>query len=205
MNRREMFKYAAGSFIALSLPDIVIAKQPTWFTKKQLLCLFNQLDEQTTRETVDINELKNWNGEPLEPHEMLHLSIMRMSNIMHRRTLDSKSQYWIVVAPSMCDGDMWYPYQFSIYQGKYPNGKWIKKSWQSYIREEVSPGIYSIGNIGCKWNLYVCSEFPDNKIMLGMRYKEVINFRKQDWGEIPNYVPYMGKPTRNNYAIITLK
>lgn len=215
MNRREMLQCVASSVAALSFPGFSTAQITPykWFTRKQLLHLFKQLDGQTTRETVDMVKLRSWSGIPLEPHESVHLAIMRMSNIMYRKTLDGQSQHWLVIAPEMClkTPDIWHKFQFSIYStpGK-QGGTWQRKHWKHFVKEQVCPGVYNVGNLCGKWQFYVCEGFPDNKIMLGMGYKQVIHFRKEgmkqyEWGEYPNLVPYMDKPTRKNYAIITLE
>jgi hypothetical protein len=214
MNRRELFGYAAGGLAALTVPSLGVAqsppKPPPWFTKNQLLHLFKQLDGTGTRETIDMVKPKFWNGHDLEPHEALFLGIMRMSNVMHRKTLDAQSKQWIVVGPRMCRHELWYKYVFSDYStpGK-EGGEWVKKPWRTRIKEEVTPGVYHIGHLNSKWNFYVCEGFPDNKLMLGMGHREVIHFRRggmvrHSWGDYPEMIPYMGKPTRKNYAVITL-
>lgn len=190
---------------------------PSWFTKKQLLHLFHQLDGQTTRETLDMVACRCWTDNVLLPHEHLHLAIMRMSNIMNCKTLDRNSDYWLVVSPEMCSKptSVWHPFMFADYTtpGKM-GGEYIRRDWRSDILEEVTPGVYKVGRLCGKWWFYVCEDFPDNKVMLGMGHREVIQYKsdgtmkQMDLGgkiyEYPNRIPYMGKPTKKNYAVITL-
>lgn len=214
MNRREMLKCTIGGVATLSLPSMLFAqpiKQPTWFTRQQLLKLFKQLDGQTTRETVDMVDPRFWNGRSLETWEAVHIAMTRMCNIMHRKTLDYQSKHWLIVSPATCRSKYWPGYVFGTYStpGKM-GGVWIEYPWYKSIKDEVAPGVHEVGWLNGKWQFYVCEGFPDNKIMLGMGYKEVIHFRRgamkrYEWGECPEFIPYMAKPTRKNYAIITLK
>lgn len=213
MNRRE-FIAACGGLATLPmigkvecLPKV---EYPFW-TKPQLIKLFNLFDGKITREIVDLQELKDWNGELLKPEELVHLAIMRMSNIMHRKTLDRTSNHWMVMNPNTCSKDIWSKHVFHDYStpGK-EGGRWLKRHWYARVTERTSPEVYKLGNLCGKWQMYVCDGgFPDNKIMLGMGFKQVVHFRREgmkvdEWGERPNFVPYMDRPTVKNFAIITL-
>lgn len=215
MNRRELLKYLAAGVATCTLPNISIAKEYSFFNKNQLLRLFKQIDaSKGLKEIIRMNNLKEWNGSTLKPHEAIHIAIMRISNLMHRRTLDNQSQHWIAVDESMTKHDLWYKFQFCKYSTPgQEGGTWEPKPWQYFIKNEIAPGVFNIGNLCGKWDFYVCPGLPKNKILCGMGYKQVVHFRQEgtiqyDWdipNEYPNLVPYMDKPTLKNYAVINLE
>jgi hypothetical protein len=213
MNRRELLRLGVGGLAALALPGFVRASapRPTWFTHEELGRIFDWVDGQTTRETVDLDDPRFWNDKRLEQHEVVSLAIMRMANIMHRMTLDQKSTHWMVMSPGTASRDIWHPAVFCEYTtpGR-RGGEWVRKPWRRFNQAEVSPGVYRLGSFNGRWQMYVDERFPENKLMLGMGYRTVVRFRREgvvrdDWGEYPKLVPYEGRPTLRNFAVITLK
>jgi hypothetical protein len=215
MDRREALKFGLGSLAALALPSLARASAPvpTWYTQAELRAIYKFLDGKAARETVNIRNPVDWTGGVLEAHEAVYFAIMRLTNIMHRRSMDCDSNHWMVMSPEMADRNIWHKVNNCDYStpGR-PGGEWVWKSWRKFIRAEVSPGVFRIGAMNNKWERYVDVGFPDHKLMMGMghkdNYKKVVRFRKEgmvqyDWGEYPNFVPYLGQPTRANFAIIT--
>ena len=207
MNRREMLKVAASSLAALLLPNFTVAatKKPEWFTHDELMVIFNHVYGKTSHEYINLDNPVNWKGMQLDLHEAYYLAVIRMSNIMHRKTLDNVSKHWMVVSPSFCERPIWYGHQFGVYStpGK-PGGVWIKKHWRE-VSKEVAPGVYSIGNMNCKWSLYLDEKFPANVALLGMGYRQVVRHEytgKKNAEGYPEIKARLGKPTVKNYAYV---
>src|SRR4051812_31923835 len=115
MNRRDVLRLALGGAASLFLPSLSVvaapAPQPTprpkkryeFLTHRQIMHVFGKCDGVTTGETVNLKEEVSWNGALLPPHELVYLGFMRMSNIIHRKTLCRDSPWWMVVSPGTCD------------------------------------------------------------------------------------------------------
>lgn len=181
MNRRSFLVEILEHIPLLNLYAAAPPQQPKWFTHRHLRIILNHIDGKGTRETVDVAEPKSWNNEPLTTHEAVYLAIIRMSNIMFRKTLDKNSPWWMVVSPALMDRtDIWPKYMCCTYTtpGK-KGGDWLRYPWRRDIQEEVSPDIYKMKfALNCKWQLYVAEQFPQDKMLLGMGYKQVTRFRK---------------------------
>lgn len=190
-----------------------IEKKPEWHTHKDLMRILNFAQKHSCKEKLDFTNPVHWNGSDLPLHEAFYLSLMRLSNIMYRRTLDNISDWWIVVSPQMCQQDIWYSHQFCDWDKE--NKIWVKWYWKDRSKE-VSPGVWKSGKVGSKWQIYIDEKFPSNVVLLGMGYKKVTRFKKtgkiisntydnngNSWThEYPETEAYLGNPTSYNYSLI---
>lgn len=190
-----------------------------FFTHTRLQRIYSLVNNKATQEVINMDDPLDHKGNSFPLHEAFCLSCCRLSGIMHRKTLDGSSKYWMVMSPEMCERKIWYQHQFGLYStpGK-SGGKWIDKSWMDgEVTREVNDGVYYCGSLCCKYGIYVDIEFPKEVVMLGMGGRNVIHYRKT--GKIikevlnegteheyrydrPELIPYWDSPTSKNYAIV---
>lgn len=244
MNRREMLLTTAGGLTALSLPCEVPAKivspvpplpkpaAPKWFTHRELMNILKKVSKHSAREEFDFDNPIDWEGCPQQLHELFYLATLRMTNIMHRKTLDGSSKHWIVMSPALIERETFFPFQFGVWSNPGSrDGVWRKIPWREarFSQEvslgvwqeegikEVTPRVWRVGTMSCKWGIYVDERFPEDIAMLGMGHKSVLHHRQTgktermtlNEGTIhektydqPIYEAYLGPPTTNFYATI---
>ena len=213
VTRREMLRTTVGgmaTLLAFPFPASPKSKPKTnsqCLTQKNLLTIYAHVKGNTTQENIDLDNYKpiDWAGKPLvwaeKPlvlHEAFYLAIIRMSNIMFRKTLDSNSKHWMVMSPSMCGRDIFPPHQFGVWSNPGSlDGIWIKKDWRDSAIQ-ISPGVSKVGTMNGKWTMYLAELFPQNVVMLGMGDRQVVRHKRHN----NKIIAYRGPPTTHYYAII---
>lgn len=212
MNRRTMLAATGSAAIGLMLPIKIQAAKISkpkheWFAHEELMKTYRFVRDHGyppipvgngfgTSELVTLD-----NGK--EGYENFYLALMRISNIIHRRTLVGDQPHWIVLSPGLCSQNIFFPHQFASWSSPGDkNGHWIKRHWTKNAKE-VAPGIFKVGAICCRWTIYVdCrgGRYLKNDVLLGTGYKTVVRYKRIK----PNaeIVPYIGNPTISNYGLI---
>lgn len=174
-----------------------------WWTHDEIMKIYTQLVERNlgSSEVIDFDNPVGARGDYLSLDDAIYCSMIRLTDRMYRKTLDGNGPNWVLVSPVMCDRGIWYPYTF----GHNIDNVFQVTDWKGAIREEVSPKIFYVGTLHCRWKIYVDEFFPDDVIMMGNGYKLVTNYKKSD--EIdeygyPKYIPYLEKYTPKNFALI---
>jgi hypothetical protein len=217
MNRREMLKFSvAGGLTLLGVPSVQAQPviNPEFFTHNRLMLIYEHIKNKCVQEKIDLDNPLCWTKKPIDEKEAFYISWMRMTNCIHRKTMTFENKHWMVMSPSMCERNIWWPHQFGIYDTF--NRKWVDKHWrENGETKKVSPNVFKVGMLGSKSTIYVDEKFPSDVIMLGSGDFEVWRLRftgkiLQQPGcgpngavyEYPETTLYKGKPTIKNYALI---
>jgi hypothetical protein len=224
MNRRQMLLKSAGAMGSVFLGSTLVQAAPLipeveskkykWFTHQELMSILN-----VGPDTLKKFNLKKWKDKSLNIYEEFYLEAIRMSNILHRKTMGaSTAPWWMVMSPQMCEESIWYPWQFGELLPQKPvwgkAGEWIMyktdkfescysaPDWRKSIKEEVSPGIYCLGTMNNRWKIYVDEKFPKKQILWGVGFKQVTRFKYDPIEKgFPKIVTYLGPPTRKHYGL----
>jgi len=112
--------------------------------------------------------------------EGLYVKLCEVSSVLHRKTLRSPPQLWIVTSPKIAHfindqrGNPW------------PNGRKYTLGWD--IR---SFGVHKVGKINNNWEVYVDPLYPKNELLMGVRGRPTVE--KKDWyyNAGYHYCPYI--------------
>lgn len=187
LNRREMILASAAAMLGITAIPKVVSARPInteWFTKKHYLWLFDQINSRNSGEVIERSKFETHS----EFQIGFHSELMRLTNIMERRTLDNHSRFWIVARPDM------FTRQNNIF--------YLRSNL--LFKNEINSGVFQFETLCGKWDVYSCDDFPDNKVMIGMGYRSVRRFRPIKERKSGDSGCYLGVPTSDNYSIITI-